>query len=134
MRTLGWPYPFRPRSWEEIDSDFAGIANEHGEFRYMSAIVKSVLSSDAMERLAACTSMNDLMVVAMPIPKPPYDLVVVRAPLASLHPPGEGQVLIEHVSVTGRNDKVERPVADAVPLFWRFMIEKFGVIPRRNPH
>jgi hypothetical protein len=99
MRTLGWPYPFRPRSWQEIDSDFAGIADEHEQFRYMSAIVKSVLASaaDAMERLAACTSMNDLMVVAMPIPRPPYDLVVVRAPLASLDPPGEGQVLGDSV-------------------------------------
>jgi len=36
------------------------------------------------------------------------------------------------MSVTGHNDRIERPVADAVPLFWRFMIAKYGVEPRRG--
>jgi hypothetical protein len=31
--------------------------------------------------------------------------------------------------VTGYDDRIERPASDAVPLFWRFMIEKFGVQP-----
>jgi hypothetical protein len=26
---------------------------------------------------------------------------------------------------------IERPAAEAVPLFWRFMIEKYGVHPSR---
>jgi hypothetical protein len=41
----------------------------------------------------------------------------------------DGCVLIEHLSITGRNDRIERPVAEAVPLFWRFLVEKFGVDP-----
>jgi hypothetical protein len=65
----------------------------------------------------------------MPIPEPPYDVVAVRAP-GSLHPPGNGQVLIEHLACTGHNDRVERPASDAVKLFWRFVIEKYGVHPR----
>jgi hypothetical protein len=36
--------------------------------------------------------------------------------------------------VTDRNDRIGRPVADAVPLFWRFMIEKFGVEPGDGHH
>ena len=52
----------------------------------------------------------------------------MRAP-GSLAKPSEGLVLIEHLSVTGRNDRIERPVDEAVPLFWRFMIEKFVVGP-----
>lgn len=94
----------------------------------MSDIVKSVLASDQAQALAGCTSMHDLIVVPTPIPEPPYAVVAVRAP-GSLHEPASGFVRIEHLSVTGRDDAIDRPVADAVPLFWRFMIEKFGVDP-----
>ena len=38
-----------------------------------------------------------------------------------------GHVLVEHLPDTGRNDRIERPLGDAVPLFWRFVQEKFGV-------
>ncbi|WP_143162975.1 hypothetical protein [Couchioplanes caeruleus] len=104
------------------------MADRYSQFRHMSDIVKSVLASDQTEALAACTSMHDLIVVPTPIPEPPYGVVAVRAP-GSLREPGNGLVRIEHLSVTGHNDAIERPVADAVPLFWRFMIEKFGVDP-----
>lgn len=114
-----------------ICRDWAGLgemADRHAQFQHMSDIVKSVLASGRTEALAGCTSMHDLMVVPTPIPEPPYGLVAVRAP-GSLREPATGLVRIEHLSVTGHDDAIERPVADAVPLFWRFMIEKFGVDP-----
>jgi hypothetical protein len=43
-----------------------------------------------------------------------------HAPVASL---------IEQQSLRGHDDRIERPAGEAVPLFWRFMIEKFGVHP-----
>jgi hypothetical protein len=106
------------------------MATKHEGFRHMEAIVRSVLDSGAADRLAAYTSMHDLIVVAVPIPEPPYGVVAVRAP-SSLHPPPDGQVLIEEMSVSGHNDSIVRPVVEAVPLFWRFMIEKYGVAPHR---
>ena len=96
----------------------------------MAAIVDSVVRSNATERLAARTAMHDLIVVVTPIPDPPYEVVAVRAP-GSLRPPRANHLLIEHLSVTGHDDRLERPVDDAVPLFWRFMIEKFGIAPER---
>jgi len=39
--------------------------------------------------------------------------------------------VIEEMSLTGHRDLIERPAAEAVPLFWRFMIEKYGVHPSR---
>jgi hypothetical protein len=96
--------------------------------RHMAMIVDSVMASGMTENLAACTSMHDRLVVPTPVSDPPYDYVAVRAP-SSLRTPHDGCVLIEHLSVTGRDDVIERPVADAVPLFWRFMIEKFGIAP-----
>ena len=128
VTTMGWPYPFKQRPWEELDDEFASWASTHPEFRHMWAIVSSVREVGAQDVLAAFASMHDLMVRATPLPDPPYDLVAVRAP-DSLAKVTSGTVLIEHLSVTGRNDRIERPVDDAVPLFWRFMIEKFGIDP-----
>jgi hypothetical protein len=107
------------------------MVTKHEEFRHMEAIVQSVLDSDATARLAAYTSMHDLIVVGVPIPEPPYGVVAVRAP-GSLHPPRDGHVLIEEMFVTGHDDKIERPVVEAVPLFWWFMIEKYGIAPHRT--
>jgi hypothetical protein len=97
----------------------------------MSEIVKSVLASGQTNALAASTSMHDLIVVPTPIPEPPYGVVAVRAP-GSLREPAAGLVRIEHLSVTGHDDVIDRPVADAVPLFWRFMIEKYGIEPEHQ--
>jgi hypothetical protein len=128
MRTHGWVEPFRQRRWDEIDAFLGDMAARHEQFRHVSDIVRSVLESDQTKALAACTSMHDLIVVPTPLPEPPYGVVAVRAP-GSLHEPATGWVRIEHLSVTGHDDVIDRPVADAVPLFWRFMIERFGVDP-----
>jgi hypothetical protein len=42
---------------------------------------------------------------------------------------GVGWVAVEHVTVTGRDERIDRPAAETVPLFWRFVMEKFGVQP-----
>jgi hypothetical protein len=129
VRTLGFPYPFRQDPWVDIAEFLGGIAERNPPFQHMADIANSVIDSQSTELLAAFTSMHDLMVVATPIPEAPVDLVAVRAP-GSLHPASrDGLVLIEHLTVTGNNDRIERPVAEAVPLFWRFMIEKYGVHP-----
>jgi hypothetical protein len=65
--------------------------------------------------------MTDLIVTSRPISEPPLDVVTVRH--------AHGSIVIEHVTHTGRNDRIERPARDGVALFWRFMIEKFGVHP-----
>ncbi|MGC4817778.1 hypothetical protein [Micromonospora sp. DT63] len=60
---------------------------------------------------------------------PRVEVVIVRSPSSGLV--GPGAVLIEHRSTSGRDDVIARPSEEAVPLFWRFMIEKFGVAPTR---
>jgi hypothetical protein len=107
------------------------MADRHPPFAYLVEIVDSVIEGDRESRLAASTSMHDLWVAAVPVQEPPLDVIVVRAP-GSLYEPAAGNVLIDHLAVTGRNDRIERPAAEAVPLFWRFVIEKFGVEPPRR--
>ncbi len=132
VRTLGWNHPIRPEPWPDIASFLTGIAERHPSFQHMADIVDSVIDSGSADRLGAFTSMHDLMVVATPIPELPYEIVAVRAP-GSVHPSRDGLVLIEHLTVSGNDDRIERPAAEAVPLFWRFMIEKYGVHPAKPP-
>jgi hypothetical protein len=128
MRTHGSTIPFRPRPWEEISAALSAMSDRHPQFAHMAAIADSVMASGAAGRLAGTTSMHDLLVVTAPPPGPPYDLIAVRAP-SSLRQPAPGHVIIEHRSCTGHNDSIERPVTDAVQLFWRFVITKYGIHP-----
>ncbi|WP_141997522.1 hypothetical protein [Amycolatopsis cihanbeyliensis] len=58
--------------------------------------------------------MHDLVVTARPVPEyPRVEVVVVRSPSS------------------GYDDRIRRTSEAAVPLFWRFMIEKFSVAPAR---
>jgi hypothetical protein len=95
----------------------------------MADIVDSVIECGRTNRLAAVTAMHDLVVAVRPVPEDvAIDVVLVRSP--SSHIPVEpGAVLIQHRSTTGFDDEITRPADEAVALFWRFMIEKFGVSP-----
>lgn len=98
--------------------------HEHGQ--YLLAIIDSVLASGAADLLGVTTMMHDLVVVNRPAPDPPMDVIIVRAP-GSLFAPANGFVRIDHVTVSGRDTRIDRPEAEAVRLFWRFVEEEFGI-------
>jgi hypothetical protein len=106
------------------------MADTYPDFRYMIDIIDSVVDSGADELLAGSTSMHDLMVVPRPIGVYVREMIAIRAP-GSIRPVPAGQMRIEHLSSTGLNDSVDRPPSQAVALFWRFVIEKYGITP---PH
>ena len=93
----------------------------------MRDVVASIQVS-AGDRLAGFTSMYDLAVTSVPVPSEgPVDVVWVRPQIyGSADNP---DVLIEHHAVTGHDDRIVRPGTDAVRLFWRFVIEKYGIEP-----
>lgn len=128
MRSMGWAYEFKVRPWNELRGWYAALADDHSDMQYMLRIVESVENSGCLDALAGTTSMHDLMVAVTPVSAPPLDVVAVRAP-GSIHAPSTGNVLVEHLAHSGRNDAIERPQLDAVRLFWRFVIEKLGVLP-----
>ncbi|RUL92766.1 MULTISPECIES: hypothetical protein [Micromonospora] len=121
MRTMAYPGEFHEMPWPKIEAQLGEWCARSPQMRPMLDIVRSVLSSGADAQLAGLLSMTDLVVVARPAPSPPYDEVIVRyqAPW----------ITVETLTHNGRNDRIRRPVEDAVPLFWRFMIEKFGIHP-----
>ena len=122
---------FQATEWADIQSFLAEMAARNPSFSYLVDIVDSVIVGDRTSVLCATTSMHDLIVTTVPVPDQPFDVITVRAP-GSLRPPSDGNVLIEHLSVSGHNDRIERPAAEAIPLFWRFAIEKFGTQPPRR--
>lgn len=87
----------------------------------MADIATSVVASGAEAQLTAFTSMFDLYVAIRPLPAPPFDVLSVRYM--------QGAVTIEHISVTGNDDRLHRSGDEAVRLFWRFLIEKWGIHP-----
>ena len=92
------------------------------------AIIDSLIESGAAQPIAATTSMHDLLVTDVPIQGPPLEVIAIRALVGSLRPlSAPGLVRIEHLAPTGRDDAIERPPVEAVPLFWRFVRETFGV-------
>ncbi|MGW4460663.1 hypothetical protein [Micromonospora sp. NPDC004704] len=84
-------------------------------------IVDSVIAFEAENLLAGATSMTDIIVTAVPVTPAPVDVIVVRS--------AYNWVTIKHLAHTGRNDRIARPAQDGVALFWRFVIEKFGIHP-----
>jgi hypothetical protein len=130
VQTLGFPYEFRARPWDEIVGDFVDLEHPSESLQHMVAIAQSVRDSDSADLIAGTTSMHDLLVTMTPVTSPPVDVIQIFSPI-SMRPPASGMVRIEHLAKTGRNDVIERPVADAVPLFWRFVWEKFGIGSQR---
>ena len=127
VKTAGWPYPANPRPWSQLRDEYKAMGEPGAP---ILAIIESVASSTEAESLAGFTSMADLIVIESPPRALPYDAVAIKLR-------DGGRVEIEHLSVTGHNDRITRESDAAVPLFWRFMTEKFGVSPvgqsRRDP-
>lgn len=127
VQSLAWLHEFKARSWSDMVDFYEDMTTRMPAFEYLVDIVRSIDASPNEHHLAATTSMHDLLVVDTPIPGPPIEVLRVSAPAGSMLPARDGWVAIEHLSHSGRNDRIERPVAEAVPLFWRFVLEKFGI-------
>lgn len=127
FRPEGWQWTFKERSWKEIAEFLQGVP--HPDLAATIAVVRSVGDSDLGDELVGTTSMHDLIVAQSPGAPPPVPVLIVRVQGSTRRPEASpGHVIIEHWSSTGHNDLIERPVAEAVPLFWRFVREKFGLV------
>ncbi|WP_147305967.1 hypothetical protein [Subtercola boreus] len=127
MQTHGLRYEVTERPWDELLGEFHELAIKSPRFTPIAEILRSVISSGLASSLAASTSMHDLVVVTSPPPAVPFDAirVSVNSDVTAGH--GGDFVTIRHLSVTGLDDEVSRPATEAVALFWRFVIEKFGL-------
>jgi hypothetical protein len=95
-------------------------------------VVDSVLACGGAERLVATTSMQDLWVTreVKGAAASGVDLIQVCA-ASSMRAFRRGEVLVVHTSHSGQKEQISRPASEAVPLFWRFVTEKWGIEPWR---
>jgi hypothetical protein len=126
VRGFGWRNEFRETSWAEVREFLSEVDWTIASADYLFEIIDSVTATGADEMLAVTTSMHDIVVAPRPALEPPSDVIIVRAP-GSLYPAPSGLVAIEHVAVSGRNTRIERPVAEATRLFWRLLDVEFGI-------
>ncbi len=122
--------PFRGRPWEEIREWYAALG--WPELQPLVDVVDSILACGGAERLVATTSMHDLWVARLVdgAAASSVDLIKVCSAI-SMRPVRRGEVLVVHTSHSGQEEEISRPVIEAVPLFWRFVVEKWGLEPWR---
>lgn len=128
MRTGGWSYTVHRQDWQGLVEQYATLPSAMAP---VAQIVASVAVSGRSEDLVFATSMWDLIVTPSPVDTPPIDVVVVRGAMGLRKVPAD-HIVVEHMPLVGQADRIERPASEAVPLFWRFMIEKYGIAPKRS--
>ena len=90
-------------------------------------IVDSIVGRGASEVLAGNYTIGAVLhVVNADAAVPPYSAISVETILAGRS--GSAAVEISHTSASGLREHVVRPVDAAVPLFWRFVTAKFGIV------
>ena len=134
------PVAFAVHPWPSIRDHCAEIAHLTDGTAAVLAIVDSVIASGCADDLVAHTPMHDLLVTATPEEPeahPSYGLrvwdyleIAASGSFDRFATPDHGKIAIAHHSSTGRVERIVRPTTDAVPLFWRFMAEKYGISRR----
>lgn len=117
---------FTVTEWDEIVAFYEDLIHDHqmAFAKPMLGLARSVIVEGATQKLAAHTSMHDLIVTTVPVSTAPdwLRISLLRG----------DRVRINHQTPTGPGDLIERPVSDLLPLFWRFTFEKWGVQPGRD--
>lgn len=119
VRIGGWTYPIVHEDWDMLLQRYLG-GPPLVRSSVVTDIVCSIVESPARADLRYATSMWALLVTPAPGTPGPVDAVRVGTNEC-------GDVVVEHMPLVGVADRVERPSVEAVPLFWRFMKEKYGI-------
>ncbi|PKQ24495.1 MAG: hypothetical protein CVT65_02825 [Actinobacteria bacterium HGW-Actinobacteria-5] len=128
MNLGGWQYPIVKREWTDLLDEYRSAAENLPALAPLVSIIESVIQNQMQDQLAATTSMWDLVITTAPPGEPPLDVIVVRSSV-SMNPPRSGEVRIEQFATSGLKEELTRSTAEVLPLFWRFILEKYGLKP-----
>lgn len=126
IRQGGFPYPIVHDDWDLLLSEYLD-GPPFVRASPVTEVVRSITRSPARTELRYTTSMWTLLVSPEPGTPAPVDAVHIRETEDR-----DGTIVIEHLPLVGIADRIERPAADAVPVFWRFMKEKYGIEGREE--
>jgi hypothetical protein len=116
--------PFTARPWPELIDRYLDLAESHVDYLAIVEIINSVVHRDAVDRLAGNYTVGGLHVVDTELCSPPYSVITVETLGRSRS--SDPAVAVWQVSSSGLREEVIAPVDAAVPLFWRFVVEKFA--------
>jgi hypothetical protein len=133
MQSHGLRSRVTERPWDELVEEFQDLADKSPRYVPIVEILLSVISSGLASSLAATTSMHDLIIVTSPPPTVPFDAIRVSVDSTANDGNPSNSVTIRHQTVSGHDDQLSRSGSEAVSLFWRFVIEKFGLDPKSVP-
>jgi hypothetical protein len=122
-------YPWS--QWPELTEQAVPEFRRRVEYSEMNiaflAIIQSVSASGLSDQFVASWSPLGRLSVALAAFEPTLrEEITVRGDMP-LHWVSPGSIRIYHESYSGMVDDIESPIVDAVPLFWRFVAEKFGI-------
>ena len=111
--------------WHEIEQFYERLSADGAVFvDPMLSLTRSIVAEGAASKLGAHTSMHDLVITTVPVSLEPDWL---RVSLLR-----DGEIRITHDTPTGPGDSIERSQSELLPLFWRFLIEKWDIRPARD--
>jgi len=116
--------PFKVRPWPDLRDRFWDLADLNPEHLAMVEIIDSVVARPATDRLVGNYTIGGLHVADAAHREPPYSVITVE--VYGPGPRGAPAVAVWHVSTSGLREEIVTPIDSAVPLFWRFVFEKFG--------
>jgi hypothetical protein len=121
---------FIARDYRDTRDWLAPVFPPGSSGRYLIEILDDAIASGLPDVVSLTTSMHDLVLSPSPTGDA-YEAVVVRAP-GSLHHPQPGNVRVDIVRAEQTTSTtVERPMTEAVPVFWAAMRDAFGVSRHR---
>lgn len=119
--------PFSAKPWPEVVRQCREYTELLPAYGTLLAVAVSIADGPAAASLAGQAWFRDLAVTPSSMAEDPDELLVVSLEPDPRPVPVADRVTIEHRTATGRDDRISRPATEALPLFWRFAIEKFGI-------
>ncbi len=122
-----WDWPFKAKDWAALAAEYRELVEgDLPQLAPVLSVIESVIENRMDTQLAVTTSLRDLAITTAPPQEPPVDVIVVRSAVSGA-PPATGTIAIDHVATTGLSEHIVRPEAETLPLFWRFVAEKYGL-------
>lgn len=127
-----WPPSHLWLTWPEFEAvagqQFQSAGEDPDAYRAILDITESVSASGLSEHFVANFGLHyprfSLGLVALE-PELREEILVLGPGVNFAAMPGN--IRIRHESFTGKIEDIQRPIAEAVPLFWSFVAEKFGI-------
>lgn len=119
------PQQFRQVPWQELFAHYEeALSRGFSHAEPALTVARSIVDEGCGDQIVGHPSLYGLILTTVPVSTSPDWLRVSAVP--------GGKVRVEHHKFEGPGDDIERPADELLALFWRFVIEKWGIHPERD--